>query len=184
MSLPDFADPDLFPTFAALPSVPQSSPADSTADDATPAGAGVPWLLAQVRDDMTVVKPTLVLADRAGSPFALVFEGLARDGLDLKAAGLRKGATAAVPAARRTEPEQAGKRAFVRVPPGRAAEVRALPGPLDRVLALAARFGPDGPERRGEGACAACGKEEGVAKCVGCGAVRYCGKVSSLFLTC
>src|SRR5438876_8453591 len=99
MPIPDFTNQTTFPTFSACP---DHNPPPSQQDD---------WfLLAQVKDDMTITKPTLVLTDRSGAPFALVFDGLDRDALDFKRLGLRKGNTAVIPGAVRTPPREEGKR--------------------------------------------------------------------------
>ena len=185
MAPPDLADTTIFPTFADCP---EPSPSSSS----TPTQ---PWyLLGQVTHDMTITKPTLVLADRSGAPFALVFDGHGHGhgrlappearGLDLRARGLRRGATAVVPMAERTPPAAEGgnSRGFVRVPAGAEDVVGAVPGPLERVVDVAGRM------RAGDGgACGRCGGEgegggEGgkvvLRRCTGCGEVRYCSKVS------
>lgn len=167
MPTPDFTNTTLFPTYAAIP--------ETTTPDNDSQQEEDWFLLAQIKDDMTIVKPTLVLSDRAGAPFALIFDGLARDALDFKALGLKKGCTAVVPRARRTPPREEGKRGFVSVPRGKAGEVRAIPAGLERVLEVGGRM------RAGEGeGCEVCGKEGdgGLKRCEGCRGVRYCGKVS------
>lgn len=170
----DFTNTTLFPTFLTIPEQDQ--------DAETPPQE--PWyLLAQVKDNMTITKPTLVLADRDASPFALVFEGIAgRDGLGLNALGLKKGFTAIIPSARRcTRPGPAdgpAGRGFVRVEcaggggGGSAGGVGAVPCSLARVLEL-------GGKVRGV-ACDACGGEGegGLRGCTGCGRAGYCSKVS------
>ncbi len=186
MAPPDFTNATVFPGFEDLPEAAAVSSSASVAPAAEDDGAW--FLVAQVKDDMTITKPTLVLSDRAGAPFALVFEGLARDDLDLKRAGLKKGATAVVPGARRTPPREEGKRGFVAVEKGRAAEVRAIPAPLERVVELAAGMRAREEARGGgSGACETCGKggdgQGGDAaqllRCTGCGEVRYCSKVGA-----
>lgn len=171
--LPDFSDATRFPTFATIP---------EAGDESQTQGPGEPWyLLARIKDDMTITKPTLVALDRAGSPFALLFEGFDRDGLDLKGRGLKKGATAVVPRARRTPPAAEGKRGFVRVEKAEAGDVRAIPGPLERVLELGS--GSGGADGDGCSSCGAPGGQDGgkLAKCTGCGRVRYCGKVGGFW---
>lgn len=173
--MPDLTDTTLFPTFLTIPELEQDPDAPSPQASAPPGGGQGRWyLLAQVRDDMTINKPTLVLSDRDGHPFALVFEGLGRDDLDLRGLGLRKGSTAVIPMARRTTPAGgASKRSFVRVARGDAGGVRAVPGPLARVLELAGQV-------RG-GVCETCAGsgEGGLRRCAGCGKSAYCSKVSS-----
>ena len=176
MAAPDFASTTKFPTFNALPEVIATGPSPGEEEEREE------WfLLAQVKDDMTITKPTLVLGDREGSPFALVFNGLERGDLDLKKLGLKKGATAVVPRARRTPPKEETKRGFVAVEKGRAEDVKAIPGPLARVLELGA--GMAGRRGQTREVCEACGKgaaeqESALLKCTGCGEVRYCSKLS------
>ncbi|KAL8392953.1 hypothetical protein RB595_002951 [Gaeumannomyces hyphopodioides] len=161
-ALPDFGDTSRFPTFATIPEAGGEAPEPQE-----------PWyLLARIKDDMTITKPTLVALDRAGSPFALLFEGFDRDGIDLKARGLKKGATVVVPRALRTPPATEGKRGFVRVDKADAGSVKAIPGPLERVLELGS-----GSATPVDG-CSSCGADEQakLAKCTGCGRARYCGK--------
>ncbi|KAJ3560859.1 hypothetical protein NPX13_g9161 [Xylaria arbuscula] len=107
-----FADASRFPAFYELPSTVDSETADSLSLDKS-------WcLLAQIKENMTITKPTLIVTDRKGVDFALLFE----DGVSLK--GFRKGYTVAIPGARRTDREGEGKKAVVRVPAGRGAEVK------------------------------------------------------------
>ena len=171
----DFSNRTVYPAFADLPE------ADDDSTDNAPVEEDW-YLLAQVKDDMTINKPTLVLSDRDGAPFAMVFEGLGRDDLDLKALGFKKGATAVVARARRTRPAEEGKRGFVQIAPGRAADARAVPGSLGRVLEIGARLASKSTgETEGADAevCESCGKvKAGLLKCTGCGKVRYCSKVS------
>ncbi|KAL8305165.1 hypothetical protein RB597_003930 [Gaeumannomyces tritici] len=166
-ALPDFTDTSRFPTFATIPEAGGEAPPPPE-----------PWyLLARIKDDMTITKPTLVALDRAGSPFALLFEGFDRDGIDLKGRGLKKGATVVVPRALRTPPATEGKRGFVRVDKPDADSVKAIPGPLERVLELGSGSGSAAPAA-GCSSCGADGQDEQakLAKCTGCGRARYCGK--------
>lgn len=168
--LPDFANTVHFPTFLTIPEQDRDSPPSSSL---TPTKGDTPWfLLAQVKDNMTINKPTLVLKDRDENPFALVFEGLERDELDLKGLGFKKGCTAVIPHAARTKPAENGKRGFVRIEKGNARAVRAVPGPLARVLEV-------GGKVKGS-QCETCGAEgeTGLKSCTGCGRVGYCSKVS------
>jgi len=70
---------------------------------------------------MTITKPTLIVTDRTGIDFALLFED---EGLNLKEKGYKKGYTIVVPNARRTDREGEGKKAVVRVPKGGAGDVK------------------------------------------------------------
>lgn len=181
--LPDFTDTTLFPTFLTIPQDDQDQgPPSSNNNTTTSSQDQQDWyLLAQVKDNMTINKPTLVLTDRDANPFALVFEGLGRDDLDLRALGFKKGCTALVPRARRTKPADESKRGFVRVDKAHAAAVKAVPAPLARVLEVAAA------KTKGM-RCATCGKGAGseggedgstvLKSCTGCGRVGYCTKVS------
>ncbi|KAI1756090.1 hypothetical protein F4782DRAFT_526645 [Xylaria castorea] len=111
-----FSNPGQFPTFYELPAVSERSTPDHNdgQSDRT-------WcLLAQIKENMTITKPTLIATDRAGVDFALLFE----DGISLK--GFRKGYTVAVPEARRTDREGEGKKAVVHVPAGVGADVKKI----------------------------------------------------------
>ncbi|KAH8893275.1 hypothetical protein GQ53DRAFT_821982 [Thozetella sp. PMI_491] len=171
MAPPDFTSTDVFPSFASLPSA-LSSPAERPAHE---------WfLIAQVKDDMTITKPTLVLTDRDNAPFALVWDGLERGDLDLKKKGLKKGTTAVLSRALRTPPKEETKRGFVSIEKARSGDVKAIPGPIDKVLQLGeklrAKEASDGEEK-----CESCGNTSGqegkaLSKCTACGEVRYCSK--------
>lgn len=174
MSLPDFTSTTLFPSFLTIPELDRDTPVPSST---TPGEAS--WhLLAQIKDNMTINKPTLVLKDRDDSPFALVFEGLERDELDLKGLGFKKGCTAVIPNATRTKPAEEGKRGFVRIEKGDASGVKAIPGPLARVLEL-------GGKVKG-GKCETCGADgpTGLKGCTGCGRAGYCSKVREIMVAC
>jgi hypothetical protein len=114
MSKLTVTNPSHYPTFYELPSASEeSSPNDQSSN---------PWcLLAQIKENMTITKPTLIVTDRTGVDFALLFED---NRVSLK--GFRKGYTVAVPHARRTdrEDEGQGKKAVVRVPADRGADVK------------------------------------------------------------
>lgn len=168
--LPDFSNITLFPSFTFIPEDDQKAiPKDTDIDE---------WfLLAQVKDDMTINKPTLVLNDRDGVPFALVFEGLGRDDLKFKDLGFKKGMTAVIPWARRTQPADEAKRGFVRVWKEDAARVRSIPGPLARVLELGGKGHADTEAEAEAENCGAC-ENKGTKKCTGCSRVTYCSKVS------
>lgn len=88
--MPLLTDELLFPTFYSLP---------TTTDDVE---QGRDWyMVAQVKNNMTITKPTLIATDRGGMDFAVVFEE--ERGFDLKARGLKKGNTMVIPKARRLE---------------------------------------------------------------------------------
>jgi hypothetical protein len=174
MPLPDFSNSTVFPSFEQCPEIGVDTE-----------GLEEWCLIAQIKDDMTITKPTLVLEDLIGAPFALVFDGFGRDDFDLKKRGLKKGATAVLPRARRTPPKEEGKRGFVSVDKGSAEDVRAIRGSLDEVRRVVETM-KTRKERRDAGhgeACSCCGKAGDAAslkKCTRCAEVRYCSKVSSL----
>ncbi|KAI8633559.1 hypothetical protein F5Y19DRAFT_414080 [Xylariaceae sp. FL1651] len=164
MSIP--TDASQFPTFYELPAASDSSGSKTDAQSSDSLDGG--WcLLAQVKENMTITQPTLIVTDRTGVDFALLFQ----DSMSLK--GFRKGYTIAVPRATRTEREGEGKKAIVRVPAGRGSDVTVIPGSLERVFELAVVMGSEEVSRK----CAACGKtEDTLMKCTGCGFTAYCGK--------
>ncbi|KAI4600826.1 hypothetical protein KJ359_012988 [Pestalotiopsis sp. 9143b] len=90
--MPDFTDDALFPTFYTLP---------TTTDEAAREDSGDWFMVAEVKNNMTITKPTLIATDRGGMDFAVTFEE--DRGWDLKARGLKKGATMVVPRARRVD---------------------------------------------------------------------------------
>ncbi|SPN97488.1 uncharacterized protein DNG_01002 [Cephalotrichum gorgonifer] len=164
-----FSDRDLFPSFDELPSAASlgaAAPTETKQDGDGDASAGTErrwFLVAQIAENMTITKPTLILRDRDSSSFALAFE---EKGVVLK--GWRKEYTLIAERVRRTEGKE-GKRGFVRVEEGEEVGVRCIPGPMDRVIRLGAGMKGDKVE------CRSCGGE-GTRKCTGCGWVRYCGK--------
>ncbi|CRK30867.1 hypothetical protein BN1723_003985 [Verticillium longisporum] len=193
MPLPDFTSPAVFPAFANLPlgsnippppsktsnDPPPYAPGDAPDASAPPTYTPVPattthFLLAEVKQNMTITKPTLIATDRAGADFAITFEDR---GIDLRP--VKSGWTVVVPGATRTSPAE-GKRGFVRVGEGRGTGVHYLPAGLERVLDLGRQLGE--AARGGEAAvCAGCEKEEtegdALMRCTGCGRARYCSKV-------
>jgi hypothetical protein len=181
---------------------------------------------------MTLTKPTLILADRAGTSFALVYTsrpGAGPDAPDLAARGMRRGATVVLRGARRTRGTRAGagagaarekrgeeeeegggggvgdkerggggggggdlgagrkrqKQGFVPVEREQEAEVRVIPGGLERVVQVGAwlREREGRREEGGRTGCETCGGQGkgkgGLMKCTGCGEVEYCSKVSA-----
>lgn len=179
MAPPDFTNRALFPPFNDLPE------ASSASDDAAQEEP-TPTLIAQVKDDMTITKPTLILTDRDAAPFALVFEGYDREeGIKfLKSKGLKKGVTVVLGngLAKRVQPREDSKsvKAFVRVEKGREDEVAVIGGKMDKVFEIVERFRGAEEAHRGEngegegeeieeeeekekkkGRCDACGKAGG-----------------------
>ncbi|KAI5860286.1 hypothetical protein GGS23DRAFT_243586 [Durotheca rogersii] len=171
---PNFGDPTLFPTFQELSSSTPASP---------------PFLLAQIREDMTITKPTLIVRDRTGAEFAVTFDDGDHRGLDappssssaaphdlLTAGGgasagkrFRRGHTLVVPAAAREARGGGGKKDVVRVPRGGGAAVRVLPAPLERVLEVGAVMAAVAHEERS----GSDGEGGGARRKTRCGA---CGK--------
>lgn len=205
MVFPDLADRSLFPPFLELPED-DGTLVKTTGNDAAAASGANPSpavLLAQVKDNMTITKPTLVLTDRDGTGFALVFDGLERDGLDLGKLGLKKGATAVIRQARRTVPVQSGddsltakaaRRPFMRVAPGQAHTVLAIPTSLEQTVSIAGKLRgrQEQAQQEGHQSCEACGAagattaDDGdspakkLLKCTGCGQAWYCDRVGHL----
>lgn len=98
--MPDFNNDKIFPTFYTLPTTTdeQRAAAQDNNDDQD----HHPWfMVAQVKNNMTITKPTLIATDRSGMDFAVTFEE--DRGWDLKARGLKKGSVMVIPRARRLE---------------------------------------------------------------------------------
>ncbi|KXJ87726.1 hypothetical protein Micbo1qcDRAFT_197712 [Microdochium bolleyi] len=176
--MPDFTDPRLFPSFYELPPAPASSDSPPS-----PAGGGdgdeSPWyLLAQVKENMTITQPTLIVTDRTGVDFALLFEDR---GKNLKS--FKKTYTVVIPRARRTDREEVGKKGIVRVEKGDGEGVKVISGRLARVLELGKLLDSGALGKR----CGSCGKGGGteddgattattLSRCLGCGIAVYCSK--------
>ena len=160
-------DKTLFPSFDDLPTVSPAEPQALHGGEDHSSQEGRRFLVGQIAENMTITKPTLILRDRNSSSFALTFEGA----VDLK--GWRKGYTLVIEGARRTEAKEEGKRGFVRIEEGQEGRVKCIPGPMDKVIVMGASMA------NWTGECRGCGGE-GERKCLGCGWVRYCGKVSAV----
>ncbi|KAI1081499.1 hypothetical protein F5B20DRAFT_536227 [Whalleya microplaca] len=153
--MPVFEDASVFPAFYELPTSPEAAPGENW------------FLLAQIKENMTITKPTLIITDRTGLDFAIIFDD---KGLSLK--GFKKGYTIVVPRATRTDREE-GKKAIVKVEEGRGGEAKVIPGTLAQVLELGQVIGIEGSGAK----CAACGNVEGSPmRCTGCGTASYCSK--------
>ncbi|KAB5572794.1 hypothetical protein GE09DRAFT_684344 [Coniochaeta sp. 2T2.1] len=182
MPVPDFTSPTTFPTFATLPS--SSTSSSSSSSSLPPPGSY--FLLAQIKENMTITRPTLICTDLSGQDFALMFVG----SIDFAARGLKKGCTVVVPDAKRAESaKKEGGQGWVVVEEEMFGEVRSLPGgggDVVRLLGRRVEEEREGETREGEGGCSWCGKEEGegegkgrrLMNCSRCGEVRYCSKVS------
>ncbi|KAK1719363.1 uncharacterized protein BDZ83DRAFT_786104 [Colletotrichum acutatum] len=193
---PGAADPPSYaassepPSYAPAPSDPpsytdsqsgsgtakSSASSSSTAVTRPPASshdAREEWfLIAQVKQNMTITKPTLVVVDRQQTEFAVTFEDR---GIDLRP--VKGGWTIVVPRGVRTAPK-GGKRGFVRVSEGKGTGVKYIPGGLEQIGELGARVREDGGRWLRE--CAGCGKGAGegetLKSCTACVVARYCGK--------
>ncbi|KAB5554594.1 hypothetical protein GE09DRAFT_1222079 [Coniochaeta sp. 2T2.1] len=175
MPVPDFTSLATFPTFSTLPSASSSSSDDDTQPPSSSSSSATQYfLLAQIKENMTITRPTLICTDLSGQDFALMFIG----SIDFAARGLKKGCTVVVPNARRTESaKKEGGQGWVVVEEGDFGGVRSLPGGGGDVVRLLGRRREeeDGDRKR----CSWCGKEEGegrLMKCSRCGEVRYCSK--------
>lgn len=116
--MPDFTSPTSFPSFYELPPA-SAAAAAAQSPETYSAFTSTQWyLLAQVKENMTITQPTLIATDRAGVDFALVFDDT---GKSLKA--FKKGHTLVVPRALRTDREE-GKKAIVRVDKGKGDDVK------------------------------------------------------------
>lgn len=184
--LPDFTSTTVFPSLSSipLPSIPTVSidasdltfvepPTLPKASDPNPAY----YLLADIKHNMTLTKPTLICTDRDGVEFALTFND---EHLDLKAKGLKKGNCVVVPNARVIPSEKEGGKGYVQVFKGEGGFVKALPGGLEGVVRVGGRMREAREEMGREGRCWVCGEKEAeevkLRRCTGCGVVRYCSK--------
>ncbi|KAK7917413.1 hypothetical protein PG985_011021 [Apiospora marii] len=170
--MPDFTDPAMFPAFYELPSDVEIANAPAEGVE-----AAAWWMLAQVKVNMTLTKPTLIVTDRRGLDFAVTFED---SGMDLK--GYKKGYTMVVPRAQRTDREE-GKKAVMRIEAGDCKSVQVIPAKMEHLLELGQVVDMmRGDEAEGkEQKCGACGKTDAsLSKCTGCGTVRYCSKECQL----
>jgi len=171
--LHDFpSNPERFPPWTSLPL--------ATEDDVAATSSSSPpgqFLVAQITENMTITKPTLILLDREADNLALTFDS---DSFSLK--GWKKGYTVVVPGPRRMASKEEGKKGFVKIPEERCGEARCVPGAMERVVLLAVRgYGMEEGEEVSEKNCGWCKEkeEEGKGKkCLGCGWVRYCSKVT------
>ncbi|KAL2118514.1 hypothetical protein VTJ04DRAFT_8174 [Mycothermus thermophilus] len=176
MPLPDFTSPQTFPPFSALPF------ASSSAQE-QPLNQPY-YLLAQITQNMTLTKPTLILTDSTSASFALVFDsrpGAGPETLDLKGMGLKPGSTLVLEGAKKGLPPSAspedGKQGHVVVSREEEGRVKAIPAGREKVV----KVGEWLRKRDGEGkkrGCESCGREEeqGLKRCTGCGEVEYCSK--------
>ncbi|ETS82286.1 hypothetical protein PFICI_07288 [Pestalotiopsis fici W106-1] len=100
--MPDLTNDKIFPTFYTLPTT--TDQVEQQQDEQRPNDDddGHDWyMVAQVKNNMTITKPTLIVTDRSGMDFAVTFEE--DRGWDLKARGLKKGNVMVIPRARRLE---------------------------------------------------------------------------------
>ncbi|KAF7526860.1 hypothetical protein G7054_g10621 [Neopestalotiopsis clavispora] len=168
--MPDFNNDKIFPTFYTLPTTTdeQRAAAEDNNDDQD----HHPWfMVVQVKNNMTITKPTLIATDRSGMDFAVTFEE--DRGWDLKARGLKKGSVMVIPRARRLE-KGPGRKDVLVVEKRDCESVKAIPGSLERTIALGSRLDDSGATAA---KCETCEKvQDGLSKCTGCESVAYCGK--------
>ncbi|KAI1763807.1 hypothetical protein GGR53DRAFT_466942 [Hypoxylon sp. FL1150] len=191
--MPAFTDPHAFPTFQELPSSTATTTTTTSLPSTPPAPDNTWFLLAQIRENMTITKPTLVVRDRAGLDFAVTFDDGDHRGLPLSSPSsssssspprFRRGHTLVVPRATRTDREGEGegrgnnnkKKAVVRVPAGQSGGVRVIPGGLEQVVEMGRVV--DGMQQGADAKkCAACGEAEGEGEGEGQGEGQGKGKV-------
>ncbi|KAH6641696.1 hypothetical protein F5144DRAFT_627684 [Chaetomium tenue] len=113
MPLPDFTSPTTFPPFTSLPTTTTPSPPSNPDQQQQQPPY---YLLAQIHQNMTLTKPTLICTDATNTSFAVVFGSRPASGpdtLDLSRLGYRRGAVLVLPGARRTPPKEGdGSRGF------------------------------------------------------------------------
>ncbi|KAH7357884.1 hypothetical protein B0T11DRAFT_283282 [Plectosphaerella cucumerina] len=167
------------PPYSAPPAGEEPAPPPPPSYSPTPETT-THFLLAQVKQNMTITKPTLIATDASGVDFAITFEDR---GIDLRP--VKMGWTVVIPGATRTAPPADGsKKGFVRVPEGRGTGVHYIPAKLARVMEVGRRLNEaEGTveEDEEDKGCMTCGREGGetggaLLKCTGCVRVTYCGK--------
>ncbi|KAK3296806.1 uncharacterized protein B0H64DRAFT_456466 [Chaetomium fimeti] len=121
MPLPDFTSPTTFPLFTSLPLT--TTPSSSSSEEY--------YLLAQIHQNMTLTKPTLICTDATNTSFAIVFGSRPASGpdtLDFARLGYRRGATLVLPGVRRTPPKEGdGSKGFVSIAREEEGRVRVVP---------------------------------------------------------
>ncbi|ORY68929.1 uncharacterized protein BCR38DRAFT_406807 [Pseudomassariella vexata] len=163
-------DPSVFPSFYSLPEALETSASASPNLDDHVAAANKGWyMVAQVKENMTITKPTLIVTDRTGMDFAVIFEDTS---MNLKGMGLKKGMTIVVPRGLRTVTGE-GRKAIMRVERGAGGGVKAIPGSLELVMAVGEGMADESFGTK----CWGCKEEkEALKKCTGCDTVVYCSK--------
>lgn len=177
MPPPDFTSPLTFKTFNTIPSTAASPPPSSETY----------YLLAEIKENLSLTRPTLICSDLSSTSFALTWSDLhasphASD-VDFKALGLKKGNCVLLPNAKRTDSSDEVKQGKVVIPGGKdewqgKSGLRVIPGKLEKVVEVGQDW--EFVIEEGEGKCGICGKEgreEELAKCTGCRGVGYCSKV-------
>ncbi|KAH6655961.1 hypothetical protein BKA67DRAFT_562271 [Truncatella angustata] len=157
--MPSFTNNSTFPTFYSLPTTTDSVESDRE------------WyMVAQVKNNMTITKPTLIVTDKSGMDFAVTFEE--DRNFDLKARGLKKGNTIVLPKARRLE-KGPGRKDVLVIEKEDCEKVKAIPGSLTKTLELGSGLTDDDKSK----ACETCqGTVGGLMRCTGCETVVYCSK--------
>ncbi|KAK4229677.1 hypothetical protein QBC38DRAFT_471924 [Podospora fimiseda] len=176
---PSYSSPHTPPSYSEEPSTtPAPPPPTYTETDISSSTKSTHYLLAQIQENMTLTKPTLILKDLAGTSFAIVWNDLNRDSLDFKKLGLKKNNCLLLPNALRTEPREEGRQAMIKIYGNGGwndEQVKVIPGTLEKVVEVGQFWDQLGDESK----CANCEKEtksEGLKKCTGCGRVGYCSK--------
>ncbi|KAK9412955.1 hypothetical protein SUNI508_12260 [Seiridium unicorne] len=157
--MPPFTDESVFPTFYSLPTT-----TDHVEQDRE-------WyMVAQVKNNMTITKPTLIVTDRSGMDFAVTFEE--DRGFDLKGRGLKKGNTIVIPKGRRLE-KGPGRKDVLVIEKADCNSVKAIPANLAKAIELSPRLGDSTRSDQ----CEACEKmDQELMRCTGCESVAYCSK--------
>ncbi|KAK4199375.1 hypothetical protein QBC40DRAFT_282113 [Triangularia verruculosa] len=173
MPLPDFTSPTTFKTFNTIP---------STLDSTAPSESY--YLLAEIKENLSLTRPTLICSDLSSTSFALTWSELNasphQSDVDFKALGLKKGNCILLPNAKRTDSVDEGKQGKVVIPGGKyeweaQSGLKVIPGKLEKVVEVGQDW--EFTVVEGENTCGNCGKEgEELAKCTGCRGVGYCSK--------
>ncbi|KAK0671768.1 hypothetical protein QBC41DRAFT_384281 [Cercophora samala] len=175
MPPPDFTSPTVFQTFNTIPSTTTPTPPSETY-----------YLLAEIKENLSLTRPTLICSDLSSTSFALTWSDLhasphASD-VDFKGLGLKKGNCILLPNAKRTDSSDEVKQGKVVIPGAKdeweaQSGLRVIPGKLAKVVEVGQDW--EFVIEEGEGKCGNCGKEGGeedLAKCTGCRGVGYCSK--------
>ncbi|KAK4191481.1 hypothetical protein QBC35DRAFT_520782 [Podospora australis] len=210
MAPPDFTSNKTFRTFRTLPSstsLPPSTSPPSTSSSASPlstssASSSSPhaspeetyYLLAQIKENMSITKPTLILEDLSSSTFALVWEDSPPSSSPnfnefFKARNIKKGNCILIPNAVRSDPPPLTEQEIQEGKPpkqgcvklkGNGDELKVFPGTLEKVVGVGQHWAEDMADTSRCWECGATerkgGDDKKLMNCTGCGGVRYCSK--------